>query len=123
MPELEGTGRIARQFSQLLRGITLLRGLDEPHDPEVRIIERVAIGSLPPARLKVLEELPFSGSTVRALADSTGIPKSVLGRTLQDMALLGVVKVTDSRYVPKDDQKQFFLTARQISAHVRELDE
>ena len=123
MPELEGTGRIARQFSQLLRGITLLRGLDEPHDPEVRIIERVAIGSLPPARLKVLETLPFDGATVRSLADSTGIPKTVLGRTLQDMALLGVVKATDSRYVPVEDEKQFFLTARQISKHVREIED
>jgi hypothetical protein len=123
MPELEGTGRIARQFSQLLRGITLLRGLEEPHDPEVRIIERVAIGSLPPARLRVLEDLPFGGDTVRGLGERTGIPKTVLGRVLQDMALLGVVQWNQGGYRPVEEYKGFFLTAREIAKYVRENDE
>jgi hypothetical protein len=122
MPELEGTGRIARQFSQLLRGITLLRGLDEPHDSEVRIIERVAIGSLPPTRLRILEDLPFGGETVRGMESRTNIPKTVLGRTLQDMALLEVVEWLEGGYRPCEEYKGFFLTARQISQSVREND-
>jgi hypothetical protein len=114
MPELEGTGRLARQFSQLLRGITLLRGLEEPGDAEVRIIERVAIGSLPPARSRVLEALPLAGETIRRLGEDTGIPKSVLGRTLQDLALLGIVKQREGGFHPVEEYKGFFLTAKAI---------
>ena len=119
MPELEGTGRLARQFSQLLRGITLLRGLEEPHDDEVRIIERIAIGSLPPARLRVLETLPLGGTTIRRLQEATGIPKTVLGRTLQDLALLGIVKWKEGGYCPEEAYKGFFLTAKAIGARIR----
>ncbi len=123
MPELEGTGRIARQFSQLLRGITLLRGLDEAHDSEVRIIERVAIGSLPPARLRILEGLPFEGCTIRDYEERTRIPKSVLQRTLEDMYMLEILERKGGRYCPAEEYKGFFLTARQIAKAVREESE
>ena len=76
---------------------------------------RVAIGSLPPARLRVLESLPLSGCSVRDLERLTGIPKTVLARTLQDLALLKiVVKEEGKGFTPAKAYQGFFLTAQTI---------
>ena len=112
-PELEGTGRISKQFGQLIRGIALFKEHGEIWNDDLHLLEQVALGSLPPTRLKVLQTLPYGGCTVRQLEDLTGRPRTLLGRVLQDMQLLGVLELSQVGYRPVDKFVSYFEAARQ----------
>ena len=100
LPEIESTGRLAKQFAQLARGLTIVRDLPHgPTDAEIRILERVAISSAPATRVKMLTVLPWEGLTIDKVSAYTGIPKSIVHRTLEDLCLLGIT-VLDQSYRP-----------------------
>lgn len=112
VPDVESTGRISKQLSQLIRGITIVKGHDEPYDEEVRLIEKVAMSSVPSMRLRIAKHLLGGGLSVRQLAMRTGIPKTVVGRELENMAVLGLIELTQSGYQPKPEHEVFFNLAR-----------
>ncbi len=112
MPEVDPTGLTAR-LAQLLRGLTAVRGLPEPYDAEVRVIERVVLSTVPPARLRVIQTLPFYGVRVREMADYLRLPRSVVHRVLEDLELLGLVGRHERLgYMPHPDHQLFFRLAR-----------
>jgi DNA-binding HxlR family transcriptional regulator len=95
VPEIEGTGRISAQLHQLLRGLMVLRELKYITSSEIEIIERVAFGTIPSLRLTVLEEMDVKEENdFNDLMDETGIPRSVLRRTLEDLNMLEIVQWT-----------------------------
>jgi hypothetical protein len=98
VPEIEGTGRISAQLHQLLRGIVLFRELSFITESEVEIVERVAFGTVPSLRLKILETIPLKKPMdFGDLMELTKIPRSVLRRTLQDMRMLEVLDWKERR--------------------------
>jgi hypothetical protein len=93
VPEIEGAGRTAGQLSQLLRGILLLRGRKEPTLEEMEIIERIALGTIPSFRLKVMQNVDVeSGSRYTQLMKDTELPSSVLYRVLEDLRALKLME-------------------------------
>jgi len=95
MPSPEGTGRIAKQFAQLAKGLAVVRGVAEPGEDEVVTVESVAFSSLPNERREALTALPWEGAPIRRVADFIGMPSSVVHRTLEDLAILGVAQLFD----------------------------
>ena len=114
MPEIESTGRIAKQFNQLLRGVTAFRGRAEPDDEEVALIEKVAFSSVPSMRLKTLQALPPEGASTREMADVTRIPKSVQHREMEDLALLGLIEGAEGGWAPKAEFDCFWKLLRAV---------
>lgn len=98
-PEIEGAGRTASQLGQLLRGLMVLRGRKDPTLEEMEIVERVALGTIPSLRLKVMRSVEAEGSRYRDLFRAAEIPKSVLYRTLEDLRLLKLMEHKDIRNV------------------------
>lgn len=91
-PELEGTGRMSAQLHQLLRGLLVFKKTAHITHDEIGVIERVAFGTIPSLRYEILNEIdPKEGSTAQELQEFTGIPRSVLHRTLEDMRLLELI--------------------------------
>jgi hypothetical protein len=91
LPEIESTARISRQFTQLIQGVTLARGVAEPGHPEVAIMDQVAVSSVPSLRLKVITGIPTDGIIPFDLVDRTGLPKTSVYRLVEDLELLGLV--------------------------------
>jgi hypothetical protein len=114
MPEVESTGRLAKQFAQLIRGITIFRGLSEPYDDEVRLIEKVALSSVPTMRLRTAQNIPLGGASVREISGYTGIPRTVQHRILEDLALLDLVEGESKGWTPKQEHALFFALAQRL---------
>lgn len=112
LPEIESTGRLAKQFSQLVRGITVFRGLSEPYDDEVRLIEKIALSSVPNMRLRTVQAMPFEGATVREMCEYTGIPRTVQHRLLEDLTLLGLLEGQHEKWRPNPEYNMFFALAK-----------
>ena len=127
LPAVAPTDYLAKQFAQLIKGLTVVRELDQPYDDEVKLIERVAFSSVPPERLQVVQQLGRWGcGRVRPLSVLAGISRTVAHRILQDLRLLKLVKHSPRYgFVPADDFHLLFaLAARRLadeypSAHQR----
>jgi hypothetical protein len=64
----------------------LLDGRSEVNDEDYRLVCRVALDSLPPARIAVLKALLDSRSPF-----SLGLPKATIERAIEDLELSGVL--------------------------------
>lgn len=102
IPEIESTGRLAKQFAQLAKGLATVRGHTEPMAEDVETLDRVAMSSAPSARVRVLKALPWDGAEVRKIANDINIPKSVVHRTLEDLCLVGLTTIAP-KYMPNPD--------------------
>lgn len=118
LPEIEGTGRMSAQLHQLLRALMVYREKEVVTEEEIEVIERVAFGTIPSLRLRVMEQLDVKMGT--KIGSIQGIPHSVLYRTLQDLVMLELVEwVHDSghptrgAYKPSEEWKAFFWHLKQ----------
>jgi hypothetical protein len=114
IPEIESTGRLAKQFAQLAVGLAVVRGHSVPMKNDIDTLDRVALGSAPIARVKVLRALPWDGHQIRPLADVLQVPKSVIHRTLEDLCLVGLV-VLDPTYRPNPEFAMEIATLKGIN--------
>ena len=88
MPVIEEPPRLVGQLTLLARGV---RALGETEDTAKRIVRRVALGSMPPERLTVLEALAAHGTVTASEASrAAGMHRWVAKRVLEDLDVLGV---------------------------------
>lgn len=126
VPEIEGTGRMSSQLHQLLRGLVIFKQIKEVTQDEISIIERVSFGTIPSLRMRVIEELDLENGTEFAeLIGYTGIPKSVLHRTIEDMKLLDLIewkadplKPRHGKWFARPGWKPFFYHAQRSGGEV-----
>jgi hypothetical protein len=89
MPAREAPARLAGSLRQLLAG---LRAVGADTDTCWRIVEKVAWDCVPNLRYRLLHALRHaSEGRTAALVTATGIPRTTAERTLEDLALLGLV--------------------------------
>jgi len=120
IPEPEGTGRLSAQLHQLLRGLVVLYGHQEVTDREVELVQETAFSTIPSVRRRVIELIePVAGATFHELTRDSGIPKTTLQHTLEEMKLLKLIEFSDptkgqrsSVWLPRDEWKSFFYYVR-----------
>jgi hypothetical protein len=89
VPTIEEPPRLIRQAHVLARGLYAL-GLDD--DAVDKMMRRIALDSMPAARLAVLRALAVAeGQTTTTVARAARLHRYVAGRHLEDMATVGVV--------------------------------
>lgn len=122
IPEPEGTGRLSAQLHQLLRGLVVLYGHREVTQREVELVQRTAFSTIPTIRRKIIENIhPKKGATQFELVQSTGVPKSVLQRAIEEMKLLKIIKQEKVKrsgtgawaWLPEEKWKIFFHYVRE----------
>lgn len=127
VPEIEGTGRMSGQLHQLLRGMMVLRNSKVVTEDDVELVERVAMGTVPSLRMKVIEAMnPRFAMEASELEVKTNIPRSVLYRTLEDMKILELIDWEqaggESRrgaFRPRDEWKVFFHYVKRVNGERR----
>lgn len=120
VPEIEGTGRMSGQLHQLLRGMLVLRNSKVVTEDDVELVERVAMGTVPSLRMKVIEAMsPKFAIEEGEIEARTNIPRAVLYRTLEDMKILELVEWEQVRgesrrgaFKPMDEWRVFFHYAK-----------
>ena len=99
LPDPEIPTRLVKQFVSLAQGIAMTRERKEVTEDEVRLVGKVALGSIPPMRLEVLRCLmrvyPKS-MTAKGIAGKLMLKvnygKSTTERRLEDLYVLGIVE-------------------------------
>jgi len=117
MPEVESTGRLAKQFTQLLRGITIARGAKVPGEVEVGLIDQIAMSSVPSMRLTIIRNLPLEGIKTSELQLVTRIPNSTFYRLIEDMELLGLMERQSTFSHPKKKFRIFYVLAQKTNGY------
>ena len=93
---LEMPTRFAKQLVQIARG-GLLLGLDR--DTAMRVAARCCHDTMPPLRRVVLADVAANpDSFTPDVADRVQIPKTTVDRTLQELQLLGLLRVAHIKY-------------------------
>lgn len=85
IPQIEAPTRPAQQLKQLARGSALISHRAEVHDSDYRLIQRVALDCLRPARRQVLEPL------LRDQPSPCGLPGSTRTYALEELEAAGLV--------------------------------
>jgi hypothetical protein len=94
VPIIEEPPRLIRQSHVLARG---LYALGQTEDAVENMMRRVALDSMPAARLAVLQALASEdGQTTSRIAQTSGLDWHVAYRHVEDMAAVGVVDNTGS---------------------------
>lgn len=124
VPEIEGTARMSAQLHQLLRGIIIFRQAKFASESEIKVVEAVAMSTIPSLRMSVIREVdPSNGATAEHIHEVTDIPKSVLHRTLVDMEMLKLIEwrhrerprnTRIGNYYATDEYKGFFKQAQAV---------
>lgn len=99
VPEKEGGARVAQQLLRIALGVGMLnRRINLTHH-ELRICAKIVAHSLPSTRYRVLRALASkSGSLqIESVVKLTGIPKSTVYKTLQELLLLNLVRHAKTR--------------------------
>ena len=79
----EGPGRLGLSLERLLAGLDII-GIDR--ETALAIVDKTALDSVPPIRLKVYEALADGPKTTRAVATALDLPTSTVRRALEDVA-------------------------------------
>jgi hypothetical protein len=96
-PEVEVPTRLVKQLLTLGRALAMVRGEPEVTDDEFEVMRKVAIDSIPSARLETFKRLlSFDNLTATDVADRCNFSLSVARRHLDDLVLLGLAW-TDSK--------------------------
>jgi len=74
----------------LLIALAAVRGKLEPDDEDFATVQRVAEDCLPPNRLAVIEALRGAARRAAGIVRRTRLPRTTVGRALEDLALVGV---------------------------------
>jgi hypothetical protein len=95
-PSPEVGTRVAKQLLRLAQGVALLNRRDHLSEHELRIVAKVALGSIPPKRRTLLvalnEAYPEGFVPASALKEKVSLPTGTLNYTLQDLELLGILE-------------------------------
>jgi len=86
-PSPEGNTRLAQQFTQLVRGSSVLAGRLEVNEADFALVRRAAFDCIPDMRRKVLSAVMFEHSPY-----SLGLPEAVVNRTLTDLEALRIAE-------------------------------
>ena len=116
VPEPEGTGRLSAQLHQLMRGLVVLYGHKEVTSREVALVQECAFSTIPSLRRALMRAIdPAHGTTRNDLIKRSRMPKVVMHRVLEEMLLLGLIKLVEptrrvlySTYKPTEEWKPFF---------------
>lgn len=92
IPSEESTGRISGQIAQLMRGLLVLRGLSEPHEEDLLVIETCIFSCIPEERLRVMAQLSKGPVSRGELIKRTKLPRKVADRTIEDLDQLGLIR-------------------------------
>jgi hypothetical protein len=87
VPSAESNTRLPQQLGQLAKGSALLDGRDTVGAEDLRMVRRVGLDCLPPARRKVLEAFLKGGRVADA-----GLPKSTGQYAAEDLEAHGVLR-------------------------------
>lgn len=96
LPRPEVGTRLAKELGKLLIALSVVRGKPEPDQEDFDTVVRVAEDCLPPNRIAVLNLLRLRKDSVRPseIEEITMLPRTTISRTLEDLAVLGVVTST-----------------------------
>lgn len=98
-PEPEKPPRLVKQLIKLGTGLAVIQGHDSVGDSELQILARVVWDTMPQIRKALL--LLLCGVAETSLAELnrlSGLPKTIVYRTLEDLRLLGFVDEKDDAY-------------------------
>jgi hypothetical protein len=107
--DLEMPTRYAKQLVQIARG-GLLLGLGR--DTAMRVAARCCHDTIPPLRRVILADVAdHPDSFTPDVADRVQIPKTTVDRTLQELQLLGLLRVDHIRYGENDRLRWIYTLA------------
>lgn len=94
LPNPEVGTRLAKQLSQLAKGVALLRGDTTISNSVFELIKRVALDSVPALRRKVLEALFYFSdfASTEEISEQCGLPTKSVKLILEDFTLFGVTE-------------------------------
>lgn len=95
LPDPEVPTRLVKQLVSLAMGIAMAREKKDVTEDEVKLVIKVALGSIPPMRLKVLSCLTVvypKSMTSKNVAGKIRISPSVVRRCLEEMYALSIVE-------------------------------
>ncbi|WFG35154.1 ArsR family transcriptional regulator [Candidatus Lucifugimonas marina] len=96
VPESEIPARLAKGLYNLVLGIVLIRdraGKSRVTDQDVKTIFRVVRDSIPSLRRVIIEQLINGTSTVKEISKNTELSESTIGRSIEELRMLGFVTV------------------------------
>lgn len=95
-PFVELGTRLTKQYTKLLQGIGMFRGLDEIGEAEIAIINKIGIDSIPANREKLLRtayvHFADESFTQEELAKKGGIQREIVRRHIKDLLSLNILK-------------------------------
>jgi energy-coupling factor transporter ATP-binding protein EcfA2 len=112
MPEVESTGRLAKQFTQFIRGVTVVRGLTTPGALEVDLVDQIALSSVPSMRLEFIRQTPITGCIPIEVQRRTRIPSSTFYRIKEDLILLGLLEQDQEVILAPKRYRMFYALAQ-----------
>jgi hypothetical protein len=91
VPRPEVGTRLGKELAKLHWALGLVRGKVRPESSELLTVGRVAEDCLPPNRLAVLRTMRFAAAGVSDIAARTGLPRSTVKQTLEDLQVLRLI--------------------------------
>jgi hypothetical protein len=112
-PFIELGTRLVKQFTKLLLGIGMFRGLAEVTDAEYKIIRDIAIGSVP-SDLNMITRFMYTSNTwaqITEISKSTHLPSEACRRKTENLSMLQIL----------DKDKQGYQQLYRINQEIKEL--
>jgi len=108
LPEPEVPTRLVKQLVSLAMGIAMAREKKDVTEDEVKLVIKVALGSIPPMRLEVLRCLTAvypKSKTSKSVAGKIRVSPSAVSRCLEELYALGIVEKSkaDSKPITPSD--------------------
>jgi hypothetical protein len=102
IPVAEGPPRLMKAMTQLVRGHATLFRRADPEEADMRIARRIAIDSIPQTRRAVFETIPHDGKDIGVvdIMRVTGLPRTTIDWTLEEMQALGVLEYGTTGHEP-----------------------
>lgn len=112
VPDIEGPGRLAKQFASLLMGLAVIQGRENPKEEDYAIVYKVGIDSLPRVRAKVLTALnQEEGQAPSSLSERLDLPEGFAKRVLEELRVLGVIRSLGGAYFLSETTKGLLETS------------
>ena len=101
VPTLEVGTRVVKQLTGLCKGVALFLGHEQVTDPELRLVQQAAFGSVPDLVLLIVRTLWSTGAvpkrekqwpTTADIAAAINVPVLTIYRILEDLSLLGTAQ-------------------------------
>jgi DNA-binding transcriptional ArsR family regulator len=103
VPRPEVGTRLGKELAKLLWALALVHGKPVPESEELRTVARVAEDCLPPNRLAILRVLRAGPATISSIAAVTGLPRTTVKQTLEDLEVLRLVSPAEQQAEAQSD--------------------